>query len=71
MSLNTVDTVNAGDLFPVDVVLQNVGYNNLSDMYVIASIPALGISKTAFFGDSRKQVAMYTCNRKNFPSDAL
>lgn len=51
MSLNTVDTVNAGDLFPVDVVLQNVGYNNLSDMYVIASIPALGISKTAFFGD--------------------
>ncbi len=43
--------VEAGDNFPVDIVLKNMGYNNLDDLYVTASISALGIKKTAYFGD--------------------
>jgi hypothetical protein len=44
-------SVDAGETFPVDVVLQNIGYNNLDNVYVIVSIPTLGVSKTAYFGD--------------------
>lgn len=51
MSLNTESSANAGDLVPVNVVLQNTGYNNLSNLYVIVSIPALNIQRTAYFGD--------------------
>ena len=51
MSLNTLNSVNAGQLLPVNVVLQNVGYNELNNMYVIANIPSLGVSKSAYFGD--------------------
>ncbi len=51
MSLNTLNSVNAGQLLPVSVVLQNAGYNELNNMYVIASIPSLGVSKAAYFGD--------------------
>ncbi len=51
MSLNTVGSVNAGGLVPVNVVLKNTGYNELNDLYVIVSIPALNVEKTAYFGD--------------------
>ncbi len=44
-------TVEAGESFPVDVVLKNTGYNNLDDLYVTVSIPELSVSKTAYFGD--------------------
>jgi len=50
-SLSVSDTVEAGETFPVDVVLKNLGYNDLEDVYVTASIPALGIKKTSYFGD--------------------
>jgi len=43
--------VQAGELFPVDVVLKNLGYNDLDDLVVTASIPALGLERTSFFGD--------------------
>jgi len=51
MSVNVPQTADAGELFPVDVVLKNLGYNNLDDVYVTASIPALGLQRTSFFGD--------------------
>ncbi len=51
MSLNTVDSANAGTLLPVNVVLKNTGYNKLNDVYVTVSIPALGLQRTAYFGD--------------------
>lgn len=51
MSLNTVDSANAGSLLPVNVVLKNTGYNDLSDVYVTVSVPALGLQRTAYFGD--------------------
>jgi len=44
-------TVSAGENFPVDVVLKNTGYNDLSNLYVTVSIPELNIQKSAYFGD--------------------
>lgn len=51
MSISTTQTIKAGELFPVDVVLRNVGYNDLEDLYVTAKITTLGVEKTAYFGD--------------------
>ena len=51
MSVNVPQTVKAGELFPVDVVMKNLGYNNLDDVYVTARIPALELQRTSFFGD--------------------
>lgn len=50
-SVTFSQTIDAGEVFPVDVVLKNVGYNDLDDIYVTASIPALGIEKSSYFGD--------------------
>lgn len=50
-SVGVQGTVDAGEEFPVDVVLKNIGYNNLDDLYVTASIPALGIQREGYFGD--------------------
>lgn len=50
-SIGVSNNVKAGETFPVDVVLKNIGYNDLDDLYVVASIPALGVEKTAYFGD--------------------
>lgn len=44
-------TVAAGQVFPVDVVLKNTGFNDLTDMYVTVSIPELNIQQSAYFGD--------------------
>lgn len=51
MSVSFNPVVDAGELFPVSIVLKNTGYNNLDDLYVNAEIPALGVKKTAYFGD--------------------
>jgi hypothetical protein len=50
-SVMTASTVEAGQLFPVDIVLKNTGYNDLSDLYVTVKISELGIEKSAYFGD--------------------
>ena len=50
-AVSVPQTVKAGELFPVDIVLKNLGYNNLDDLSVTASIPALNIERTTFFGD--------------------
>jgi hypothetical protein len=50
-SISTSQSVDAGETFPVDIVLKNIGYNDLDDIYVTVSVPALGIQKTAYFGD--------------------
>ncbi|MFH1503176.1 MAG: hypothetical protein ABIE36_00780 [Candidatus Diapherotrites archaeon] len=57
-SVSTSQSVNAGETFPVDVVLKNLGYNDLEDVYVIVGIPALGIERTSYFGDL---VTLETC----------
>lgn len=51
MSISTVDNPEAGKLLPVDIVLKNVGYNKLDDVYVTVQIPDLGIQRSAYFGD--------------------
>jgi len=51
MSISTVQSADAGETLPVDVVLKNVGYNDLDDLYVTVSIPALGVERTGYFGD--------------------
>jgi hypothetical protein len=51
MSISTTQSAEAGTLFPVDVVLKNKGYNDLEDLYVKVTIPALGVERTAYFGD--------------------
>lgn len=50
-SVDVKNTVQAGENFPVDIVLKNIGYNDLDDLYVKVSIPALGIEKQSYFGD--------------------
>lgn len=51
MSMSTYDVVNAGETIPVDVVLKNIGYNDLDDLEVSVSIPELGVSRETYFGD--------------------
>lgn len=51
MSISTNQKIEAGELFPVDIVLKNVGYNKLDDLYVTVKVPELNVQKTAFFGD--------------------
>jgi len=51
LSVEVPQKVNAGELFPVDIVLKNLGYNDLDDVFVTARISALDVERTAFFGD--------------------
>jgi len=51
MSISAAQTVEAGKQLPVTVVLKNVGYNKLNDVYITVSIPELNVIKTGYFGD--------------------
>lgn len=51
LSVSVPQAVKAGETFPVDIVVKNIGYNNLDDLFVTAKISALGVERTAFFGD--------------------
>jgi len=51
MSADTLQYVKAGQLLPVDVVIKNIGYNDLDDMYITATIPSIGVERRAYFGD--------------------
>ena len=52
MSATTPSTISAGENFPVEIVLKNLGYNNLDDVYASVSIPELGVSQgPKWFGD--------------------
>ncbi len=56
----TVDqSVRAGSTFPVDIVLKNMGYNDLDDIYVTVTVAELGLSKSTYFGDL---VPIETCD---------
>lgn len=51
LSVDYSSKVVAGDVFPVSVVVKNVGYNRMDDTYVLVSIPALGVSTRGYVGD--------------------
>jgi len=46
-----IGTMKAGSVVPVDVVVKNVGYNDLDDTYVSVSVPGLKLQKIAYLGD--------------------
>ncbi len=50
-SISLPKTVTAGETFPVDLVLKNIGYNDLDDLYVVAKITGAELEKTVYFGD--------------------
>jgi len=61
-SVSTSQSVDAGDSFPVDLVLKNMGYNDLDDVYVTVSIPELGVKKTSYFGDLINSCEVTDCD---------
>ena len=50
-SITTSQSVEAGSDLPVEIVLKNMGYNDLDDVYVTAKISKLGVVQTSYFGD--------------------
>lgn len=61
-SVSAPQTVEAGETFPVDIVVKNIGYNDLDDLYVVVGISALGIEKSAYFGDLVADEWNYDCD---------
>jgi uncharacterized membrane protein len=51
LSVDYSSKVSADEVFPVSVVVKNTGYNRMDDAYVVASIPALGVSARGYVGD--------------------
>ncbi|NCN86906.1 hypothetical protein GW932_03655 [archaeon] len=51
-SLTTPSSITAGETFPIEVVLKNMGYNDLDDVYVSARIAELNVMQgPKWFGD--------------------
>lgn len=51
-SITVPSTITAGETFPIEIVLKNMGYNDLDDVYVSANIEELGLSQNnKWFGD--------------------
>jgi hypothetical protein len=50
-SVITSRTMDAGETSSVEVMLENIGYNDADDLYVTVSIPELDIEEVAYFGD--------------------
>ena len=66
MSVSVDNSVDAGQSVPVDFVIKNRGYNNLNDLYVTVSMPALGIEKTAYLSDLvTLDNCTHDCNKDN------
>ena len=51
LSIDLSEVVVVGDKVAVDVVVQNNGDDRLDNVYVKASIPGLGVSRTVYAGD--------------------
>lgn len=51
LDADTEKSIKAGASLPVDVVIKNVGYERLEDVFVQVSMPQLGIVKKAYFED--------------------
>lgn len=50
-SVTVSQSVDAGETFPVDIVLKNMGYDQLDDVYVTVAISELDVYKTIYSGD--------------------
>jgi len=58
-SVTMDQTIRAGSTLSVDLVLKNMGYNSLDDIYVTVSVAELGLEKSSYFGDL---VPIETCS---------
>jgi len=67
MSATTPSTISAGKQFPIEIVLKNMGYNNLDDVYASVKITELGISQgPKWFGDLVSlENCNYNCDKKD------
>ncbi len=68
LSVDYSSEVSAGEIFPVSVVVKNVGYNRMDDTYVSVSIPALGIYAPSYIGDLD---SIENYNNDNHEEDAM
>ncbi len=50
-SVSVSQRVEAGENLPINVFLENIGYNDLDDIFVTASIPSLNLRTSDFLGD--------------------
>jgi hypothetical protein len=68
-SLSVPSSIEAGDKLSVEFVLKNMGYNDLDDVYVKASITELGLSQgPVWVGDL---VTMEECNDDDCDKDTV
>jgi len=68
-SVTTPSAINAGETFPVEIVLKNMGYNDLDDVYVTAKIADLSVSQgPKWFGDI---VTLEECNECDDEEDTV
>ena len=51
LSVDYTSKVQGGEVIPVSIVIKNNGYNRMDDVYVVASIPALGVSTRGYARD--------------------
>lgn len=51
LSVDYSADASAGKIVPITVVVKNTGFNRADDVYVVASIPALGVSTRGYLGD--------------------
>lgn len=79
LSIEAPDTVTAGSVIAIDVVLKNTGYDRLDDTYVKVSIPGV-VERTVYFGDIASDIDVDydqirdTINKRiylSIPSDAI
>lgn len=76
MSIDSAQSVEAGKVLAVDVVLKNTGYGRLDDVYVTLKINTLGLERSSYFGDLVSVESKYDADTvtKRFllemPSDA-
>jgi len=66
-SVTTPTSINAGDTIPVEIVLKNMGYNELQDLYVSAGISELNLVQgPKWFGDLKTlDNCTNNCNQKD------
>ncbi len=51
LSIDSDREVKAGETLAVDIVIKNRGFERLDDLFVVATIPEIGVDKRAYFED--------------------
>ena len=64
LDVESDQTVKAGENLAVNVVVKNVGYEELEDLFVTVSIPELGVSKRAYLSNLVSNDTCDDCNKQ-------